>query len=603
MYNVSINKRDVKKDVKNMLSSKKIVDDYIKKIDWRVNENSNSPYSFGSLNKHIIAEVSKDYWLNEVYKDKRIIDAYKNGDMHIHDLGGLTLYCCGYSLRNIILMGVQGIPNIPTSSPAKHFDAILNQIANLVTIYQNEIMGAVAFNSFDTLLAPYIKKDNLTYEEVKQNLQNFIFSINSNSRAGAEPAFTNITFDLFPPKDLENDPALIGDKIQEFTYKECQKEMDMLNKAFYELMNEGDYNGRPFSYPIPTYNINSNFDFDNPNNDMLFEMTGKFGYPYFANFVNSDMDQSDVRSMCCRLNLDLRELRKRNGGLFGSGDSTGSIGVVTINLPRLAYKYKNNEKEFFNALKEILIIAKDSLEKKRKWLNDNIINKDMLPAFSTYVGTLKNHFSTIGIVGLNEMCENFNGNNILTEEGMEFSIKVCNFIREELINFQEETGNLYNFEATPAESTCYRLAKKDVEDFEDIIVRGVREYPYYTNSCHMPPNEVKNLKQLFDHQDKLQVLFTGGTVVHIYCDGAISGEKAKHIVKTVCKKYRTPYVSISPLNRYCEEHGYVKERVEECPICGKKLDLYQRITGYLRKVEFFNDGKKSEFKDRNQLSL
>lgn len=586
-----------------MLSSKKIVDDYIKKIDWRVNENSNSPYSFGSLNKHIIAEVSKDYWLNEVYKDKRIIDAYKNGDMHIHDLGGLTLYCCGYSLRNIILMGVQGIPNIPTSSPAKHFDAILNQIANLVTIYQNEIMGAVAFNSFDTLLAPYIKKDNLTYEEVKQNLQNFIFSINSNSRAGAEPAFTNITFDLFPPKDLENDPALIGDKIQEFTYKECQKEMDMLNKAFYELMNEGDYNGRPFSYPIPTYNINSNFDFDNPNNDMLFEMTGKFGYPYFANFVNSDMDQSDVRSMCCRLNLDLRELRKRNGGLFGSGDSTGSIGVVTINLPRLAYKYKNNEKEFFNALKKILIIAKDSLEKKRKWLNDNIINKDMLPAFSTYVGTLKNHFSTIGIVGLNEMCENFNGNNILTEEGMEFSIKVCNFIREELINFQEETGNLYNFEATPAESTCYRLAKKDVEDFEDIIVRGGREYPYYTNSCHMPPNEVKNLKQLFDHQDKLQVLFTGGTVVHIYCDGAISGEKAKHIVKTVCKKYRTPYVSISPLNRYCEEHGYVKERVEECPICGKKLDLYQRITGYLRKVEFFNDGKKSEFKDRNQLSL
>ncbi|MCX0416338.1 ribonucleoside triphosphate reductase [Clostridium perfringens] len=603
MYNVSINKRDVKKDVKNMLSSKKIVDDYIKKIDWRVNENSNSPYSLGSLNKHIIAEVSKDYWLNEVYKDKRIIDAYKNGDMHIHDLGGLTLYCCGYSLRNIILMGVQGIPNIPTSSPAKHFDAILNQIANLVTIYQNEIMGAVAFNSFDTLLAPYIKKDNLTYEEVKQNLQNFIFSINSNSRAGAEPAFTNITFDLFPPKDLENDPALIGDKIQEFTYKECQKEMDMLNKAFYELMNEGDYNGRPFSYPIPTYNINSNFDFDNPNNDMLFEMTGKFGYPYFANFVNSDMDQSDVRSMCCRLNLDLRELRKRNGGLFGSGDSTGSIGVVTINLPRLAYKYKNNEKEFFNALKEILIIAKDSLEKKRRWLNDNIINKDMLPAFSTYVGTLKNHFSTIGIVGLNEMCENFNGNNILTEEGMEFSIKVCNFIREELINFQEETGNLYNFEATPAESTCYRLAKKDVEDFEDIIVRGGREYPYYTNSCHMPPNEVKNLKQLFDHQDKLQVLFTGGTVVHIYCDGAISGEKAKHIVKTVCKKYRTPYVSISPLNRYCEEHGYVKERVEECPICGKKLDLYQRITGYLRKVEFFNDGKKSEFKDRNQLSL
>lgn len=586
-----------------MLSSKKIVGDYIDKIDWRVNENSNSPYSFGGLNKHIIAEVSKDYWLNEVYKDKSITNAYISGDMHIHDLGGLTLYCCGYSLRNIIIMGVKGIPNIPTSSPAKHFDAILNQIANLVTIYQNEIMGAVAFNSFDTLLAPYIKVDNLTYKEVKQNLQNFIFSINSNSRAGAEPAFSNITFDLFPPKDLENDFALIGDDIADFKYKDCQEEMNMLNKAFYELMNEGDYNGRPFSYPIPTYNIGKDFDFDNENNKMLFEMTGKFGYPYFANFMNSDMDQSDVRSMCCRLNLDLRELRKRNGGLFGSGDSTGSIGVVTVNLPRLAYKNKNDEEAFFENLYKILVVAKDSLEKKREWLNENIINKDMLPAFSTYVGTLNNHFSTIGIVGLNEMCENFNGKNILTEEGLDFSIKVCNFIRKKLLEFQVETGNLYNFEATPAESTCYRLARKDAKDFDDIIVRGEREYPYYTNSCHIPPSEVSSLNQLFDHQNKLQVLFTGGTVVHIYCDGAISGEKAKHIIKTVCQKYKTPYVSISPLNKYCEEHGYIEDKVEECPICGKKLDLYQRITGYLRKVEFFNDGKKSEFKDRNQLSL
>ena len=586
-----------------MIYSKEIIDDYINKIDWRVNENSNSPYSFGSLNKHIIAEVSKDYWLHQVYKDPKIINAYKDGDMHIHDLGGLTLYCCGYSLRNIIIMGVTGIPNIPTSSPAKHFDAILNQIANLVTIYQNEIMGAVAFNSFDTLLAPYIKKDNLSYEEVKQNLQNFIFSINSNSRSGAEPAFTNITFDLYPPNDLKEDDALIGDDIADFKYKDCQREMDMLNKAFNELMNEGDYNGRPFSYPIPTYNVNSNFDWDNPNNELLFEMTGKFGYPYFANFVNSDMDQSDVRSMCCRLNLDLRELRKRNGGLFGSGDSTGSIGVVTINLPRVAYNNKNDKEGFLKDLHDVLVIAKDSLEKKRKWLNENIINNGMLPAFSTYVGTLSNHFSTIGVVGLNEMCENFNGKNILTEEGIEFSIEVCNFIRDELLKFQEETGSLYNFEATPAESTCYRLAKNDVEQFEDIITRGTRDYPYYTNSCHIPPNEVESLNQLFDHQNKLQVLFTGGTVVHIYCDAAISGEKAKHIVKTVCEKYRTPYVSISPLNRYCNTHGYVKEKVEECPICGEKLDLYQRITGYLRKVEFFNEGKKSEFRDRKQLKL
>ena len=586
-----------------MIESKKIINDYLDKSDWRVNENSNSPYSFGSLNKHIIAEVSKDYWLNEVYKDKRIINAYVSGDLHIHDLGGLTLYCCGYSLRNIIMMGVQGIPNIPTSGPARHFDAILNQIANLVTIYQNEIMGAVAFNSFDTLLAPYIKKDKLSYKEIKQNIQNFIFSINSNSRAGAEPAFTNITFDLIPPNDLKDDFVLIGDDIGDFKYKDCQEEMDLLNKAFYELMNEGDFRGRPFAYPIPTYNINKDFDWDNPHNKMLFEMTGKFGYPYFANFVNSDMDQSDVRSMCCRLNLDLRELRKRNGGLFGSGDSTGSIGVVTINLPRLAYQNKNNEEAFFSRLHEVLTIAKDSLEIKRKWLNENMINKNMLPAFDTYVGTLNNHFSTIGIVGLNEMCENFNGKNILTEEGKDFSIKVCNFIRECLIEFQEETGNLYNFEATPAESTCYRLAKKDVAVYDDIITRGPKEAPYYTNSCHIPPNEVKGLKQLFDHQDDLQILFTGGTVVHIYCDGAISGDAAKHIVKTICEKYRTPYISLSPLNRYCEDHGYIKEKVDNCPICGKKLDLYQRITGYLRKVEFFNDGKKSEFKDRNQLKL
>ncbi|MDQ0150611.1 ribonucleoside triphosphate reductase [Eubacterium multiforme] len=586
-----------------MIESKKIINDYLDKSDWRVNENSNSPYSFGSLNKHIIAEVSKDYWLNEVYKDKRIINAYVSGDLHIHDLGGLTLYCCGYSLRNIIMMGVQGIPNIPTSGPARHFDAVLNQIANLVTIYQNEIMGAVAFNSFDTLLAPYIKKDKLSYKEIKQNIQNFIFSINSNSRAGAEPAFTNITFDLIPPNDLKDDFVLIGDDIGDFKYKDCQEEMDLLNKAFYELMNEGDFRGRPFAYPIPTYNINKDFDWDNPHNKMLFEMTGKFGYPYFANFVNSDMDQSDVRSMCCRLNLDLRELRKRNGGLFGSGDSTGSIGVVTINLPRLAYQNKNNEEAFFSRLHEVLTIAKDSLEIKREWLNENMINKNMLPAFDTYVGTLNNHFSTIGIVGLNEMCENFNGKNILTEEGKDFSIKVCNFIRECLIEFQEETGNLYNFEATPAESTCYRLAKKDVAVYDDIITRGPKEAPYYTNSCHIPPNEVKGLKQLFDHQDDLQILFTGGTVVHIYCDGAISGDAAKHIVKTICEKYRTPYISLSPLNRYCEDHGYIKEKVDNCPICGKKLDLYQRITGYLRKVEFFNDGKKSEFKDRNQLKL
>jgi ribonucleoside-triphosphate reductase len=585
-----------------MIDSKNIIDDYIDKTDWRVNENSNSPYSFGGLNKHIIAEVSKDYWLRSVY-NKKISNAYLNGKMHIHDLGGMTLYCCGYSLGDILMMGVQGVPNIPTSSPAKHFDAILNQLANLVTVFQNEIMGAVAFNSFDTLLAPFIKNDELTYNEVKQSMQNFIFSINSNSRGGAEPAFSNLTFDLTPPEDLLNNNVVIGGKTLDFTYKSCQKEIDMINKAFYELMLKGDTNKKPFAYPIPTYNIHSRFDWDNPNNDLLWEMAGKYGYPYFANFLNSSMQPSDIRSMCCRLQISLKELSRKNGGLFGSGDSTGSIGVVTINLPRLAYLNSGNKKRFFKDLENTLIVAKDSLEIKRKWLQENIIDKNLIPAFCTYVGTLKNHFSTIGVVGMNEMCQNFLGEekDILTIEGKEFSIEVGNFIRNKLIQFQEETGNLYNFEATPAESTCYRLAKKDKEEFDDIVIRGTKEAPYYTNSCHIPVNKVESIKQVFDHQDDLQILFTGGSVIHLFLNGAITKEQAKDIIHTICTNYKTPYISISPLNRYCTEHGYVEEKVDYCPKCNSLLEKYQRITGYLRKVEYFNDGKKSEFKDRNQL--
>ena len=587
-----------------MLSSKKIVEEYINKSDWRVYENSNSPYCFGGLNKHIIAEVSKDYWLRSVYPDK-VTKAYLNGKIHIHDLGGLTLYCCGFSLRNIITMGVQGIPNIPQSKPAKHFDAILNQIGNLVTVYQNEVMGAVAFNSFDTLLAPYIKQDSLSYREVKQHMQNFIFSINSNSRGGAEPAFSNITFDLTPPHDLLNQNAIIGKDIANFTYKECQAEMDMINKAFYELMIEGDAKHRPFAYPIPTYNIHNRFDWDNPNNDLLWEMAGKFGYPYFANFINSDMKPEDVRSMCCRLRIDNRELLKRNGGLFGSGDSTGSCGVVTINLPRIAYLSRGKKARFFKDLENTLNLAKDSLEIKRDWLQKNILNKKLLPAYHTYVGTLDNHFSTIGVVGMNEMCENFFGEgvDILTKEGKLFSIEVSNFIREKLAQFQEETGNLYNYEATPAESTCYRLAKKDKEEFDDIITRGTEDAPYYTNSCHIPVSETSSIKQIFDHQNDLQILFTGGTVVHLYLNAAITKEQAKEIVKTVCEKYQVPYISLSPLNRYCPKHGHIIEPVEKCPICGEQVEMYQRITGYLRKVDYFNAGKKAEFNERKQLLI
>lgn len=587
-----------------MVNSKKIVNEYINKKDWEVKENSNAPYSYGALSKHMTTEVSKDYWLREVYP-KYITEKYLDGTYHIHDLGGLTIYCCGFSLQDVISMGVQGIPNIPSSAPAKHFDSILNQLANLITIFQNEIMGAVAFSSFDTLLAPFVKNDELKYTEVKQSLQNFIFSINSNSRAGAEPAFSNLTFDLTPPNDLLNEQAIIGSGLCNFTYKECQREMDMINKAFYELMIKGDSNGHPFAYPIPTYNIHKRFDWDNKNNDMLWEMAGKYGYPYFANFLNSDMKPEDVRSMCCRLRLDLTELRKRNGGLFGSGDSTGSIGVVTLSLPKIAYENKGNKESFYKSLDEALSLAKDSLEIKRKWIQENVIDKRLIPAFCTYVGTINNHFSTIGVVGMNEMCENFFGKNIgiSTEQGHSFAIEVGNHIRSKLLEFQKETGHLYNYEATPAESTCYRLALKNRKQYPNIITRGTNKSPYYTNSCHLPVFEQTSIKKVFDNQDDLQVQFTGGTVIHIWLNGAISPNTAKQIVKTCCENYHVPYISLSPLNRYCPEHGYISDDVDECPICHKKIQKYQKITGYLRCVDNFNDGKKAEFSERVQLKV
>ncbi len=582
-----------------MLNSQEIVDSYLKQQDWRVKENSNSPFSFGALNKHIAAEVSKDYWLREVYP-KDIAEANISGDYHIHDLGGLTIYCCGYSIRKVIQEGVTGIPNIPTSSPAKHFASILNQLANLITVFQNEIMGAVAFSSVDTYLAPFIKEDNLSYDEVKQQLQNFIFSINSNSRGGAEPAFSNITLDLTPPRDLIDENVYLGSGRLDYAYRECQSEMDLFNRAFYELMDKGDAAGRPFAYPIPTYNIHDRFDFDNSKNDALWDMAGKFGYPYFANFLNSDMDPEDARSMCCRLRLDLRELEKKNGGLFGAGESTGSIGVVTLNMPRYGYEATTKE-ELYELIDKNMVFAKDSLEIKRQFLQEHVIDLNLVPAFNTYVGTLGNHFSTIGLVGLNEMCENFLGEDILSDEGKQLTIDVLNFMRERLSDFQEETENLYNLEATPAESTAYRLAKKDREKYADIITQGTTEVPYYTNSCHIPVSKVETIQQVFDHQDDIQVLFTGGTVIHVFLGSPVSGEKAKQIVKTVCEKYRVPYVSLSPVNHYCADHGYISQRTDECPSCGKPVEKYQRITGYLRNVKYFNDGKREEFIDRTQI--
>lgn len=584
-----------------MKSSKSIVEEYLKQNDWRVKENSNSPYCYGGLNKYIDSEVCKDYWLREVYPEN-ISKAYIDGHMHIHDLGGLTLYCCGYSLKEILLKGVRGVSNIPSSKPAKHLDSVLNQIANLTTIFQNEIMGAVALNGFDTLLAPFIKQDKLTYSQVKQSMQNYIFSINSNSRAGAEPAFSNVTFDLTPPEDMLDEYAIIGGEMVSFTYGSCQQEMDMLNRAFFETMLEGDADGKLFAYPIPTYNIHKRFDWDNPNNKLLWEMAGKYGTPYFANFINSDLDIKDVRSMCCRLRLDLSELRHRNGGLFGSGDSTGSIGVVTINLPRLGYENKGNKEKFFEELTHYLELAKESLEIKRTWLRENVIDTKLIPAYIEYVGTLNNHFSTIGVVGMNEMCENFMGKNILNEEAHKFCIEVGNFIRNKLLEFQNETGHLYNYEATPAESTCYRLALADRKVYPDIITQGSGRDCYYTNSCHIPVKLIESIDKTFAHQNDLQAQFTGGTVIHCYLEGAISGEQAKNIVKAMFEKYTVPYMSLSPISRYCNEHGYITERVDKCPICKSKLKKYQRITGYLRCVDNFNRGKAAEFTDRNQLT-
>ncbi|MFA6728176.1 MAG: ribonucleoside triphosphate reductase [Prevotella sp.] len=583
-----------------MKSSKTIVEEYLKKEDWRVNENSNAPFSFGGLNKYITAEVSKDYWLREVYPEE-IAKAYLSGHIHIHDLGGLSLYCCGYSLRDILLKGVRGVPNIPVSAPAKHFDSVLNQIANLITVFQNEIMGATALNGFDTLLAPFIKSDHLTYDEVKQSMQNFIFSINSNSRAGAEPAFSNLTFDLTPTKDLIDDYVIIGGDLASFTYRSCQQEMDMLNRAFYEIMLNGDANGKLFAYPIPTYNIHDRFDWDNPNNKMLWEMAGKYGTPYFANFINSDLDISEVRSMCCRLRLDLSQLRHRNGGLFGAGDSTGSIGVVTINLSRIGYENKGDKEKFYQQLDYYLNLAKESLMIKREWLQKNIIETNAIPAYMEYVGTIDNHFSTIGVIAMNEMCENFMGKNILSEEGKSFSVEVGDHIRKKLMEYQEECKCLFNFEATPSEGTCYRLALIDRKDYPDIITQGSGKDCYYTNSCHIPVKLIESIDSTFKHQEALQTQFTGGTVIHCYMEGAISGEQAKAIVKSVCTNYKVPYMSLSPISRYCDEHGYVSEITDKCPICKKRLKMYQRITGYLRCIDNFNRGKKAEFKDRKQL--
>ncbi len=573
------------------------IDEYMDQMDWRVKENSNAHYSYGALNKYISEMQSRDYWLHRVYPTS-IANAYKNGDFHIHDLGALTVYCCGYSLMDIIVKGVRGVSNIPSSKPAKHFGSLLAQVANLTTIFQNEIAGAVAFSSFDTLTAPFVKEDGLSYDAVKQIMQSFIFQINSNSRGGAEPAFSNLTFDLMVPEDMRDKPAIVAGKPLNYNYSQCQEEMDMINKAFFEVMLEGDANGAVHSYPIPTYNIHKAFDWDRENEKLLWEMTGKYGIPYFANFINSDMAPEDARSMCCRLRLDKRELMKRNGGLFGSGEKTGSIGVVTLNLPRYAYEAKSKE-DFYEILDRNLILAKESLVIKRRFLEKQL-DRGLLPAFTEYVGTLDNHFSTIGYVGGNEMCLNLIQKDIITEDGYALMYEVLEYMRRRMQDFQEETGDLFNLEATPAESTAFKLAARDKAFYKDILVQG-NQAPYYTNSCHIPVNQVSDIHSLYSHQHKLQSLHTGGTVIHNYLETSISGEKAKAIVKYVTENFEAPYTSLSPVYSICKSHGFLNGNLKNCPHCGDSVEAYQRVTGYIRPVNRFNDGKKEEFFDRNQL--
>lgn len=574
------------------------IDEYMVKTDWRVTENSNAHYSYGALNKYISEMQSRDYWLQRVYPEK-IANGYKNGDFHIHDLGALTIYCCGYSLFDIIVKGVKGISNIPASKPAKHFGSLLAQIANLTTIYQNEIAGAVAFSSFDTLTAPFVKEDRLSYEEVKQIMQSFIFQINSNSRGGAEPAFSNLTFDLMVPSDMRDRYVYVDGQMKDYTYERCQPEMDLINRAFYEVMLEGDSNGAVHSYPIPTYNIHKEFDWNRENDSLLWEMTGKYGIPYFANFINSDMKPEDARSMCCRLRLDKRELVKRNGGLFGSGEKTGSIGVVTLNLPRYGYEAKTVE-AFYKILDRNMVLAKESLVVKRRFLKE-LLRRGLLPAFSEYVGTLDNHFSTIGYVGANEMCENLLKCDITTDAGYDFTYEVLEYMRARMQDFQEETGDLFNLEATPAESTAHKLAKMDRALYRDCAAQG-EEAPYYTNSCHIPVNRVTDIHSLYSHQHRLQALHTGGTVIHNYLETSISGDMAKEIVKHVTENFQAPYTSLSPVYSICSVHGFLHGSLERCPHCGDAVEQYQRVTGYIRPVSRFNDGKKEEYRQRNQLT-
>ena len=592
-----------------------MVDEYLKKLDWQVNENSNMSYSIQGLNNYIASNVSKSYWLNKIYTND-VKQAHLNGDIHIHDLNIVASYCVGWDLKDLLMQGFTGVQGKVQSKPAKHFRTALGQMVNFLYTMQGEAAGAQAFSNFDTLLAPFVRYDNLNYEQVKQAIQEFIFNLNVPTRVGFQTPFTNITMDLTVPSYYKNEGVIVGGDIKDETYGEFQKEMNMINKAFFEVMMEGDAQGQVFTFPIPTYNITKDFDWDNPDLDGLWEMTAKYGIPYFSNFINSDMKPEDARSMCCRLRIDNRELEYRGGGLFGSNPLTGSIGVVTVNLPKIGF-IANNEEEFFKILRQRMDIAKTSLEEKRKII-EQLTDKDLYPYTKYYLRDIKkrfgvywkNHFSTIGLIGMNEACLNLLGVGIADEKGKAFAIKVMDYMRDVIKEYQKETGNNYNLEASPAEGTSYRLAKNDKKNLISIKVANDKEYyekgakPFYTNSTHLPVNYSDDIFEVLDHQDELQTKYTGGTVLHIYAGERICDiDTMKNLVKKICNNYRLPYFTFSPTFSTCPEHGYLAGEHFKCPKCGKDCEVFTRIVGYIRPVRQWNEGKAAEYEIRKNFDV
>ena len=582
-----------------MLDYKALVDKYVKNVDWRVKENSTVTYSVGGLILSNSGAITANYWLSEIYDDE-IANAHRNADIHIHDLSMLTGYCAGWSLKQLIQEGLGGVPGKITSSPASHLATLCNQMVNFLGIMQNEWAGAQAFSSFDTYLAPFVKVDNLSYDQVKKCIESFIYGVNTPSRWGTQAPFSNITLDWTVPNDLAELNCIVGGKEMDFKYKDCKAEMDMINKAFIEIMIEGDANGRGFQYPIPTYSITADFDWsETENNKLLFEMTSKYGTPYFSNYINSDMEPSDVRSMCCRLRLDLRELRKKSGGFFGSGESTGSVGVVTINMPRIAY-LSASEEDFMKRLDHLMDISARSLKIKRTIIT-KLLEEGLYPYTKRYLGTFNNHFSTLGLVGMNEAGLNAKWirKDMTSVETQEFSKRVLNHMRERLSDYQEKYGDLYNLEATPAESTAYRLAKHDVSRYPGIITANENGTPYYTNSSNLPVGYTDDIFEALAIQDELQTLYTSGTVFHAFLGEKLPDWKsAANLVRKIAENHRLPYYSISPTYSVCKTHGYIAGEHFTCPECGETAEVYSRITGYYRPVQNWNDGKSQEYKDR-----